>query len=346
VDAHHKDRAMSLTDTTTCFAEFELAEALRPALPTAQRFLFVVELPMRHAGMRRLQLQVESVGPVGAPAVWVAGGISANRHVLANALDGFDGWWQDAVGAGRGLDPYRQRLLSFDWVGADGSLDAPIDTADQADAIALALDALGIDTLHGFVGASYGGMVALQFAARHPARVERLVVLSAAHRPHPYASAFRALQRQIVALGQLQDADELGLSLARQLAMLSYRTPQEFAQRFAAAPQLEGGRARCAAEDYLQVCGQRYVARWNTTAFLRLSESIDLHAVDPSHITVPTTLFAVEQDWLAPPSEIAALAGALAAPSQLTTVPSLYGHDAFLKETAAVDAVLRSTLCC
>ena len=42
-----------------------------------------------------------------------------------------------------------------------------------------------------------------------------------------------------------------GLALARQLAMRSYRTPAEFAERFPAAPTLVHGRVRVAAEDYL-----------------------------------------------------------------------------------------------
>lgn len=339
---------MSLTETTARFVETspqqEAFRALPLLLPAAQRHLLAIDLPMRHAGLRRVTLRVESVGRADAPAVWVAGGISANRHVVANALDGFDGWWQDAVGCGRALDPYRFRLLSFDWVGADGDLDAPIDTADQADAIALALDALGVARLHAFVGASYGGMVALQFAARHPQRVARLAVLSAADRPHPYASAFRALQRQVVALGQLQCADELGLSLARQLAMLSYRSPQEFAERFADPVRLDGDRARCAAEDYLQACGQRYVARWNPTAFLRLSESIDLHVVDPVAVQAPVSLLAVEGDWLAPVEQLQTLADRLGGSTALRVIASRFGHDAFLKETHAVDALLRQAL--
>lgn len=338
---------MSLTDCSTApLAEFESAYVAPAQDIPAHRFILAIDLAMRHAGARRVYLRVEAVGPAVAPAIWVAGGISAHQHLASNALDGSEGWWQEAVGSGRALDPTRFRLFACDWLGAEGDIDAPIDAADQADAIAAALDALGIARLHAFVGASYGGMVGLQFAARHRQRVERLVVLSAAHRPHPYASAFRALQRQVVALGQLQCADELGLSLARQLAMLSYRTPQEFAERFAAPVQLERDRARCAAEDYLQHCGQRYVARWNPTAFLRLSESIDLHALDPASVRVPTHLFAVEQDWLAPVDEIEQLAAGIAAPVRLQRIASRFGHDAFLKENTQVDAFLRTALSC
>ena len=81
------------------------------------------------------------------------------------------------------------RILAFDYVGADGSIDAPIDTADQADAVALLLDALGIDVLEAFVGYSYGALVGLQLAARHPQRLRKLIAVSGAHRAHPYAAA-------------------------------------------------------------------------------------------------------------------------------------------------------------
>ncbi len=335
---------MSLAESATCFIEQTPQSIEIPALADARRAEFDCELLMRHAGVRRLRLKVETSGPRNAPAVFVAGGISANRHLAANAADAGAGWWEQAVGHGRSLDPSRYRLISFDWVGSDGELDAAIDTADQANAIGLVLDCLGISSLHAFVGASYGAMVGLAFAVAHPQRLRQLVVLSGAHRPHPYASAFRALQRQVVALGQLQCDGSHGLSLARQLAMLSYRTPEEFGERFDAPVALDGQRVRCASEDYLTACGARYAERWSPTAFLRLSESIDLHRVDPALVRVPTDLFAVEQDWLAPPTELAALAASIAAPTRLRRIQSRYGHDAFLKELTAVDAFLREAL--
>src|SRR5690606_16393482 len=185
-------------------------------------------LPMRHAGMRSVRVAFEAVGAADAPVVLVAGGISAHRHVAASARFPEAGWADALVGPGRALDPARRRILAFDYVGADGSLDAPIDPADQAEAVRGLLDALDIDVLDAFVGYSYGALVGLQLAANHPGRVRRLVAVSGAHRPHPYAAAWRALQRKAVELGQLQCADGQGLSLARQFAMLSYRTPQEF----------------------------------------------------------------------------------------------------------------------
>jgi homoserine O-acetyltransferase len=297
-------------------------------------------LATRHAGTRKLRLAYELVGPAGAPVVFVAGGISAHRHVAANALDPSQGWAEGLVVAGRALDPSTRRILAFDYVGACGGIDAPIDTADQADAVALLLEALGIDALEAFIGYSYGALVGLQLAVRHPHRVRKLVAVSGAHRPHPYASAWRALQRKAVALGQLQCADEQGLSLARQFAMLSYRTPEEFGERFDAAPTLENGHVRVASEDYLDAAGAKFVARIPAVAWLRLSESIDLHQVDPTLIDVPTLVIAVEGDRLVPLSDAVGLVEGLGLNGRLRVLRSQYGHDAFLKETDRIDALL------
>jgi homoserine O-acetyltransferase len=345
-----RDIAMSLAERATSSPKpTQAGTAMRaaprsPATSDAARGCIDAVLPTRHAGTRKVRIAYEISGCAGAPVVFVAGGISAHRHVAANGCDATAGWAQDLVGAGRALDPACCRILAFDYIGADGSLDAPIDTADQADAVALLLEALGIDALAAFVGYSYGALVGLQLATRHPSRLRRLVAVSGAHRPHPYASAWRALQRKAVALGQLQCADEQGLSLARQFAMLSYRTPEEFGERFTDAPTLQNGRVRVAAEDYLDAAGARFVARIPAVAWLRLSESIDLHDVDPTLVSVPTLVIAVEGDRLVPLSDAVTLVEGLGLNGRLRVLRSQYGHDAFLKETDRIDAFLAAEL--
>lgn len=304
----------------------------------------VIALDLRHAGRRELRIGWQRLGDPTLPPVVVQGGISADRRAAALPGDELPGWWEAQVGAGRALDPRRVQVIGIDWLGADGSLDAPIDTADQADAIAAVLDHLRVDRITAFIGCSYGALVGWQFAARHGARVQRLLAIAGAHRPHPYASALRAVQRKIVALGQLQCADELGVSLARQLALLTYRTPEEFGQRFDAPAVLDGAHARCAAEDYLEVQGTRYASRWAATAFLRLSESIDLHRVRPEAISVPATVVVVQGDPLVPPEDAYELAGRLRGPVRVRVLRSLFGHDAFLKETAVFAAIVRTVL--
>jgi homoserine O-acetyltransferase len=342
--------AMSFSPATA-FAEphvpaaFELNDAYiaSAAERDAERGELRIELNLRYAGRREVVLRYEVHGDAALPALFVAGGISAHRHLAPCRAYPEGGWWETQVGRGRALDPSRHRLLSFDWLGADGALDVALDPADQADAIAALLDALRIERLEAFVGYSYGAMVGLQFAARHPQRVGALVSISGTHRAHPYAAAWRALQRRAVALGALQCDESQGLALARELAVLSYRTPEEFAERFGAA-QVRDGRVRVDAEDYLDHCGAKYVARTPTTAFLRLSESIDLQSLDPASINVPVTVVAIAEDRLVPLDDAFALAERLRGETRLRVLRSKYGHDAFLKESLEIAAVLREAL--
>ncbi len=341
---------MTLAVTETTDVACVEACVARPAAYVPQtttpveRGEFDLTITLCHAGTRSVRLRWQRTGNPDAPTVVVQGGISADRSACALAGDATPGWWDAQIGSGRALDPVHLHILSIDWIGADGKLDAPIDTADQADAIAATLDRLHIARIEAFIGCSYGALVGLQFAAHHPLRLRKLVAISGAHRPHPYASALRALQRKVVALGQLQCADELGLSIARQLAMLTYRSPEEFAARFDAEAVIDGAHARCASEDYLESCGARYAERWSPTAFQRLSESIDLHRVDPARISVPTTLVAIEGDCLTPPTDVRALASALATWPRIHVLRSLYGHDAFLKEVDQIAAILLEAL--
>ena len=312
----------------------------------ARRAEFTLALDLRHAGRRTVTLRTEILGDtdhhagsIERPTVFVAGGISAGRHLAASETFVTAGWWQAQVGIGLALDPRALQIVAFDWLGADGKLDVAIDPADQADAIAALLDALGIEQLTAFVGSSYGAMVGLQFAARHGHRLAQLVAISGAHRAHPFASAWRALQRQAVALGALQCDEASGLALARQLAILSYRTPEEFDARFGAARVVQG-RVRVGAEDYLDHCSAKFVACTTPTAFLRLSESIDLQALEPEAISVPVSVVAVAEDRLVPLDDARTLVQRLGGTTRLCVLRSLYGHDAVLKENAAMAAIL------
>ena len=308
------------------------------------RGAFNTTLQLRHAGPRTLRLSYEWQGPADAPVLLVAGGISAHRHVAASADCPEPGWWPQQAGAGRALDTSRFRILAINWIGADGTLDAPIDSSDQADAIAAVLAHLDITKVAAFIGCSYGAMVGLQFAARHPSRVGHLLAISGGDRAHPYSSAWRGLQRRVARLGASEGGRREALSLARQLAMLSYRTPEEFAERFDAPVQWQDGNARFASEDYLDACGSNYVARTPLTAFLRLSESIDVHAVAPESVAVPTTLVAIDEDRLVPRHTLVELAERLPVLRRLHLLRSRYGHDAFLKEEDAIADIIRTAL--
>lgn len=301
---------------------------------TAQRGELRHIMPLKHGGIAGFNLGYELVGPSGAPLLLIAGGISAGRHVLATQSFPEPGWWQAQAGS---LGEYR--VLAIDWIGADGVVDLAIDPLDQAEAIAWLLDELDEPAAHGFIGASYGAMVGMHFAARFPAKVGALLAISASDRPHPYASACRALQRKATLLGD----PAAGVALARALAILTYRTPEEFKERFNEAPKVIGGRVRVAAEPYLDLQGERHCQRMGGIAYRRLSESIDLHRIDAAAIQAPLTLVAVDNDALVPAAEIEALAARVPG-AHLHLIKSTFGHDAFLKEEAQIGTIISQFL--
>jgi homoserine O-acetyltransferase len=283
----------------------------------------------------------ELTGSPRAPIIAVLGGISAGCHVTANAADPSTGWWQELVGPGRAIDTDGLRVLGIDWeVPSSGQ----ITTHDQATALARVLDHLHLGHVSAIVGASYGGMVALAFAERFPRRVGRLAVLCAAHQPHPMATAHRLIQRRIIRLGLAAGTPGDGVALARALGITTYRTAEEFTARFAGPAEERDGVLRFPVERYLDHGGSRYAARCAPERYLALSESIDLHRVEPERITTPTALLAVHGDAIAPVWQVRELRERVGAPCALEEISSIFGHDAFLKEVEAVGAFVSRAL--
>ncbi|MGH8146460.1 MAG: homoserine O-succinyltransferase MetX [Rhodanobacteraceae bacterium] len=280
-------------------------------------------------------------GTPGGPTVIVQGGISADRDVCATAEHAAPGWWEDLVGSGRAIDLDHVRVLAIDWLDADDVGAASVSSDDQADALAALLDALGIAQVEAFIGASYGAMVGLAFAARHPDRVLKLGVLAGAHRPHPSATAQRAIQRGIVELGIANGCVDDALSLARQLALTTYRSGDEIGRRFAGAAEYRDGRYRLPVEGWLEHHGRKFVACFDARRYLALSESIDLHDVDPRSVRVPASLIGFASDRLVPLADLCELQQRLGAPASLEVIETPYGHDGFLKEPARLTPLLR-----
>ncbi|HZF95443.1 MAG TPA: homoserine O-succinyltransferase [Allosphingosinicella sp.] len=292
-----------------------------------------VEVPLpedlrRFGGTTTARLSGNPAGPL----VVALGGISADRHVCTRT--GGRGWWTGLVGPGEAVDPARHRILGLDFA-ADPTGRAAPSTADQARVLCAALDAAGAARADLVLGASYGGMVALALAERHPERVARTAAISAPAAPHPAATAQRELQRRTVALGLAAGRGDEALSIARGIAMLSYRTREEFGERFAGGLPSDDPLATSNAGAYLRARGEAYRDVMTPERFLSLSASIDRHHVDPARIVCPVLLIGASTDQLVPPSQLETLAAALSA-AELHILPCLYGHDMFLKEAARI----------
>ena len=331
-------------DLVTTVARLSFAQTDRPA---AHDVSAMIPDDFRLASGERLaatQVVGRLHGPQGAPLVVVAGGISAGRFPCETA-DGAPGWWPSVVRPGGPVDPTRVRVLAFDFLpGLDQTAIATVTTQDQARLLAVLLDALDEPVVDAFVGASYGGCVGLAFAELFPQRLGRLVVISAAHRAHPVATAWRGVQRRILALGLETGRIEEAVSLARELAMTTYRTAAEFDLRFGSAPAPDKAGEAYAVCGYLTAQGRDYHRVTTPARWISLSDSLDRHSVAPEAIECPLTLVGFTTDQLAPIDDIRALADRAPNLDRLIEAPSVFGHDAFLKEREIIARALETAL--
>ena len=334
------------------------AAALRPiTLPAGyacdEDLLVLERTPFElHFGgvLPRVEVAYRLAGACDAPVVAVLGGISAGRNVF-KVRDGVPGWWDEIAGPGKPLDTDRFRVLGIDFLGgshrttgpAHGEVFPSVSAHDQARCLVAVMDHLRIEALHGCVGASYGGMVTLVMGAVHPERLRRGVVVSAAHRTHPMSTAWRSVQRNFVRYAIAHDEGEAGLMLARALAMTTYRSIREFEDRFPGEPVRRDGRFVFPVESYIVSRGEAYARTYRPEAFVCLSESIDLHRIEPEQIVTPMTLVAVLEDQLVPVADIRALRDRIAGACQLIEISSVYGHDAFFKEADVLRDVFHRT---
>lgn len=285
----------------------------------------------------------ETAGQKGAPAIVVLGGISASRHVTATESDPRRGWWEEFVGPAKVIDTNRFRVLGMDYR-AGGNKTRPLTTHDHARELATALDLAEIRKVRAIVGASYGGMVALAFGAIAPHRVEHLVVIGAAHKSAPLATALRILQRRIVELGIATGLAREALVIARGVAMTSYTSAEEFSHRFGEFDNREASGKCDEIDAFLRDSGEVFATACAPERFIALSEALDLHSLRPEDIRVPTTLIAVREDTLVPLAHIRELGARIGSACRLVEISSRHGHDTFLNDSALIAPFVAASL--
>jgi homoserine O-acetyltransferase len=300
--------------------------------------------------------------PADVPTVLVLHALTGDARAA-----GPQGWWGPVIGPGRALDTRRMRVLCFNLpgscYGSSGPLDpgfpAVITTWDQARSLLSGLDALGIDALDLVTGGSLGAMITLCLAALAPERVRRIAPIAGAETASAWVVGLNHVGRELVRGDPGFPADPArGLSLARQLAMLSYR----------AEPGLEARQPRPARWDpglphpvstYLEHQGAKLVRRFDGRSYLALLGAMDHHdlARDPAtgartgfglpRIRASALSVGIDSDLLFFPHHARALAERLAARgvhAETAEITSPHGHDAFLIEWEQLDAILARAL--
>jgi homoserine O-acetyltransferase len=230
--------------------------------------------------------------------------------------------------------------------------------------VALA-EELGIEKWAALIGGSMGAMRALEWSVGYPERVERAVVLAVSAAASAEQIALCSLQvRAIKSDPAYANGDyyftgrspTTGLSIARGLGQLSYRTEHEFDLRFARETQdqespLHGG--RYAVQSYLEYQGEKLTRRLDANTYVVLSEAMNHHdigrgrdgvAAALSTVRARVTVAGIASDRLYPLSQQREIARLLPGSEEVHVIESDFGHDGFLLETEAVGSVVRTAL--
>jgi homoserine O-acetyltransferase len=315
-------------------------------------------------------------------AILVCHALTGNAHAggYSSADPKSGGWWEPLIGPGRGLDTDRYFVVCSNILGscygttgpssvnpATGKRFGPsfpqVTIRDMVRVQRALLDSLGVRSLRTVLGGSLGGMQALEWAIMEPTMVRSIIPIGTASRHSPWCIGLNNLARQAI----INDHDwrngdyypfgqpQRGLSLARQIAMVSYRSDMSFLRRF--------GRERRAGEDtplrfdpsnlfqvesYLGYQGKKLVDRFDANSYLCLSRAMDLHDVAHgrgslrdvlARISLPVLCVGISSDVLYPPHEQKEIAAAI--PGALyREIQSDDGHDAFLIEHGQMSAMI------
>jgi homoserine O-acetyltransferase len=319
-------------------------------------------------------------------AVLVLHALTGDSHAAGPAGPGHRhaGWWDEIVGPGRAIDTDRFFVVCPNVLGGCQGTTGPasIDPAtgrpfgsrfpiitirDQVVVEAALADRLGIGVWAAVVGGSMGGQRALEWAVSFPERVPRAVVLASGARATAEEIALCSLQiRAIEADPRFQGGDYYdaepgegpwrGMSIARGIGQVSYRSEAEFDERFGRGRQadeepLSGG--RYAVESYLEYHGAKLADRFDANTYVVLSRAMNHHDVGRGRggiraalgrITADVTLAGISSDHLYPLRLQHELAAYIPHHSGVEVIESISGHDGFLTESEAVGKVIARAL--
>ncbi len=244
-----------------------------------------------------------------------------------------------------------------------------IGVRDIARTQAHVLDQLGVKHLRTVIGASIGGMQALQWAVDYPDRVGHCIAIGTA----PLSAmglALNHLQRKAILLDPRFESGRYpagrppadGLALARAIAMCSYKSAELFGERYARKPNRNGEdplrslHERFDVAGYLDYQGEKFVQRFDANSYLVISKLMDTFDLVRSYaseeealkrIKAHVSLIGISSDWLFPPEDVRVLAERIRAAGvecDYTEFESAHGHDGFLADVDAIAAVVNGSV--
>lgn len=294
--------------------------------------------------------------------------------------DGYKpGWWGEFFAAGKIFDPQKYCIIcpnhpggcygsigpTDNLVGSNSPIgpDFPLfNVRDVASAHHQLLQKLNIHQLHCVIGGSFGGMVVSEFIINFPDMANNAVMIAAPIAHSAQALAMNHIQRKCIENdsnfkegryyhGPLPNK---GLSLARQIGMITYRNPAEFDNRFGRSTQNLATEKDTyfKIQSYLDYQGQKLLNRFDANSYIKLTYTMDEH--DISHgsgeynqpvqkIKCDLLLIAIDSDILYPPPEMESFKRFClknSVKAKYATIKSLHGHDGFLIEHDQLNEII------
>ncbi len=323
----------------------------------------------------QFQLAYETWGKLNADrdnAILLFPGLSASAHAKSHHKDDAPGWWEAMIGPNLALDTDHWFVVCLNHLGGCFGSTGPYSTnpktgkaygpefprlliQDLAAASRLVVKSLNIAKVSCTIGASMGGMIAMEYAARFMDDVEKMIMISASGRPGPQSIAYRYVQRQVILNDPAycdgwyygrQEKPVKSMSVARQIGNITYRSQQEFEERFGRSRTGRGYRFTpdFQVESYLHHMGNKLANNFDANSFLYLSKAMDLYSLGygfPSYedgvkrIRAKSLIIGVSTDMLFPIEEQISVYEILKEEGRnayFERLESNAGHDAFLVE--------------
>lgn len=342
-------------------------------------------LKLQYGGvLEHVAVAYETYGELNARAdnaVLICHALTGSAHAAGtHGSEQLPGWWDPLIGPGKAIDTRRHFVVCSNVLGGcygttgPSSIDPKSGTAyrlgfprytirDMVEVQRRLIDRLGIESLKLVTGGSMGGMQVLEWAAIYPERVRGMLPIAVGARHSAWAIGLNEVARRAITSDPAwQGGDypfdrqpEVGLGLARAIAMLSYRSMGSLDDKF--------GRDRAGVgddllgvsfeiESYLRYQGVKLVERFDANTYLYITRAMDdydlgegrgrLKDVVP-RITVPALVLGISSDVLYPEAEPRELSRLLPNASY-ACINSPHGHDAFLIEFPQVAVRLRRFL--
>jgi len=290
----------------------------------------------------------------GDNAILICHALSGDAHVAGyhSPDDRKQGWWDNMVGPGKGIDTNKYFVICSNFLGGCSGttgpssinpqtgksygLDFPIITiADMVKVQKLLLNNLRIKELLAVIGGSIGGMQVLQWAVSYPNFVKAAIAVATTSHLGAQSIAFDAVGRNAILAdanftnGQYhgKGGSDRGLAIARMIGHVTYLSEQgmreKFGRKLRSAEQYSYDfNSEFAVETYLDYQGQTFVERFDANSYLYITKAADYFDLQKDYGSLTNAfantrsrflIISFTSDWLFTPAQSRALVEALAA---------------------------------